>query len=51
MSQSEVALLADKYASVNVSEGSITMTAGYEDEQCDVTITHEGLRATVLYCC
>ena len=51
MSQAEVALLADKYASVNVSEGSITMTAGYEDEQCDVKITHEGLRATVLYCC
>lgn len=51
MSSAEVSLLADRYASVSVSEGLISMAAGYENERCDVSITHEGLRATVLYCC
>lgn len=51
LSQVEVDALADKSASVSVKEGSVVISAKYEDEQCDMTISSDGVRATVIYCC
>lgn len=51
LSDEEVEALADKYASVTVGEGTVSIVAGREQERCDVKITSDGMRATTFYCC
>ena len=51
MSSAEVSVLADKYASVSVQQAEVSIVAGYESEKCEVRVTSDGMRATVMYCC
>lgn len=51
MSDTEIGLLANSYASITVSKGEIDMITKKENVQCEVKITNNSMKATNICCC